>query len=104
MSASGAQRRMARACVASLLLVIGLFLQATAYAQTETTTGIRGVVRAESNGSVIAGARVLIRNEAVQVRREVLTDDEGRFIIYGLPPGIAYEVVAEAEGFRQSIN
>ncbi|HEX8775277.1 MAG TPA: TonB-dependent receptor [Pyrinomonadaceae bacterium] len=105
MFASGAQRRMARAsCVASLLLMIGLFVQATADAQTETTTGIRGVVRAESNGSVIAGARVLVRNEAVQVRREVLTDNEGRFSIYGLPPGIAYEVVAEADGFRQSTN
>jgi outer membrane receptor protein involved in Fe transport len=38
------------------------------------------------------------------VRREALTDGEGRFVIYGLPPGIAYEVTIEAEGFRQSVN
>ncbi|HEX8143768.1 MAG TPA: TonB-dependent receptor [Pyrinomonadaceae bacterium] len=104
MSVSGAQGRWAHARVSSLLFLIGLILQVPVHAQTETTTGIRGSVRAESNGGAVAGARIVVRNEAIQLRRETQADNEGRFALYGLPPGIAYEVIVEADGFRQSIN
>jgi Carboxypeptidase regulatory-like domain len=104
MSAYVAQGRTTYARVALLLLLIGLFFQAAVSAQTETTTGIRGTVWAESNQRPVSGAHVLVRNEAMQVRREALTDEEGRFAIYGLPPGSAYEVAVESEGFRQSIQ
>jgi outer membrane receptor protein involved in Fe transport len=95
---------MAHIYVASLLLVVGLFFQVTISAQTETTTGVHGIVSAESSGGAIAGARILVRNDAIQVRREAITDREGRFAVYGLAPGSGYEIIVEAEGFRQSAN
>jgi outer membrane receptor protein involved in Fe transport len=104
MPAGDTQRLLAYGHILSLLFVIGLFFQIPAYAQTETTTGIRGVVKAESNGELIAGARIQVKNLSLQVQREALSDAEGRFAIYGLPPGIRYEVTAEAAGFRPSIS
>ncbi|HEX8139140.1 MAG TPA: TonB-dependent receptor [Pyrinomonadaceae bacterium] len=104
MSDNIAPKAVAHFRAATLLLVLGLFFQVTVSAQTETTTGIRGQVTAASNQSPVAGARVLVRNEAIQVEREALTDGEGRFAIYGLMPGTSYEVTVESEGFRQSIQ
>jgi outer membrane receptor protein involved in Fe transport len=104
MSAGVAHRRLMRGCFVSLLFIVALFFQTTVYAQTETTTGIRGVVKTESNGELIAGARILVKNAAIEVQRETLSDAEGRFVIYGLPPGVAYMVTVEAEGFRPSVT
>lgn len=104
MSACVTQRRMVRGLFASLFFAVALFSQTMAHAQTETTTGIRGVVKTESSGELIAGARVLVKNAAIEVQRETLSDGEGRFVIYGLPPGVAYEVTVSAEGFRPSVT
>lgn len=104
MSASVALKALAAARAASLLLLLGLFFQITVLAQTETTTGIRGTVMAESNGRAVPGAHVLVKNRAMQVQREALTDAEGRFAIYGLTPGTSYEVTVESEGFRPYIQ
>jgi outer membrane receptor protein involved in Fe transport len=73
-------------------------------AQTETSTGVRGVVTTEMDGNVVAGARVLVKNTALQVSRQAVTDEGGRFAVYGLPPGASYEVSVEAEGFRSSVT
>ncbi|MBD0370539.1 MAG: carboxypeptidase regulatory-like domain-containing protein [Pyrinomonadaceae bacterium] len=73
-------------------------------AQTETSTGVRGTVTTQMNGNVVAGARVLVKNEGLRVNRQAVTDAEGRFAVYGLPPGASYEVTVEAEGFRPSVK
>src|SRR5215210_8715943 len=104
MSAVVAQRRIVHSYFALLFFFVALFFQITVRAQTETTTGIRGVVKTESNGELIAGARILVKNGASEVRRETLSDGEGRFAIYGLPPGVAYQVMVEAAGFRPSVT
>lgn len=72
--------------------------------QTETTTGVRGLVTTETDGSVVAGARILVKNDGAQVRRQTISDEAGRFAVYGLPPGISYEVSIEADGFRPFIK
>jgi outer membrane receptor protein involved in Fe transport len=104
MSAGVGQKRIARGFLASLFFIFALFFQTTVHAQTETTTGIRGVVKTESNGELIAGARIIVKNAAIEVQRKTLSDAEGRFAIYGLPPGVAYIVTVEADGFRPSIT
>jgi hypothetical protein len=57
-----------------------------------------GVV-ADSNGAVIAGARVFIRQTGVGAERSIRADQEGRYRFTTLPPGV-YELRAEAEGFQ----
>jgi outer membrane receptor protein involved in Fe transport len=90
----------------SLLFSIAFIFAATfslpvlVSAQTETSTGMRGVVTAETDGNVIAGARVVVKNDALRINRQTVTDEEGRFAVYGLPPGASYEVTIEADGFR----
>lgn len=69
-------------------------------AQTETTTGVRGVVKSANDESVIQGAGVIVKNDALRISRSATTDDEGRFVVFGLPPGASYEVSVEATGFR----
>lgn len=62
------------------------------------------MVTTQLDGSVIPGASVLVRNEALQIRRQTVSDNEGNFAVYGLPPGTSYEVSVEAEGFRPFIT
>ncbi|HEX8709311.1 MAG TPA: TonB-dependent receptor [Pyrinomonadaceae bacterium] len=104
MSVNGARKDAPRLHLVFLLIALGLLFQSPAFAQTETTTGIRGTVTTEGNGSVIAGARITARSRSLRVQREGSTDEEGRFVLYGLPPGEDYEVSIEAEGFRPAIN
>lgn len=88
--------------LAFILLILSLPQGVSA--QTETSTGVHGIVTTEMNGNVVAGARVLVKNSALQVRRQAVTDEDGRFAVYGLPPGASYEVSVEAEGFRPSVK
>lgn len=86
-----------------LLLLCALALvplSLDARAQTETTTGVRGVVKSANEGSVIPGAAVVVRNDGLGVNRSATTDEQGRFSVFGLPPGASYEVSVEATGFR----
>ncbi|HEX8176150.1 MAG TPA: TonB-dependent receptor [Pyrinomonadaceae bacterium] len=93
---------------AALLLLLGIFallsLSPSTQAQTETTTGVRGVVKSQAEGTVIQGASVTVSNDALRIKRDATTDAEGRFAVFGLPPGVSYEVSVEAEGFRQSVQ
>lgn len=77
-----------------------LSLSASASAQTEVTAGVRGSVSAKDSGTPVAGARVVLRNEALRVEREATTDESGEYAIAGLPPGGEYKISAEAQGFR----
>ncbi len=88
---------------ATLLLVLTawLFVQTPAFGQTAMTAGIRGIITAKSNGAVILGARVVVTNETSRIRREAITDAEGRFAIFGLAPGGSYEITVSADGFNQ---
>lgn len=87
-----------------LLLATCLLVHAPASAQTALTAGIRGLVTAENNGSAIAGARVVVKSDELQIQREAQTDADGRFSIYGLAPAADYEATISANGFRQSVS
>lgn len=88
-----------------LLTILALLsLPSVATAQTETTTGVRGVVKSQAEGSVIQGASVTVSNDALQIKRDATTDEEGRFAVFGLPPGVSYEVSVVAEGFRPYVH
>ncbi|PYS96716.1 MAG: hypothetical protein DMF65_12705 [Acidobacteria bacterium] len=77
-----------------------LLISTAARAQTEITAGLRGTVSAEGSGVPLAGARVLLNNESLRVRREATTDESGAYTIAGLPPGGDYKITVTAAGFR----
>src|SRR5271165_5685203 len=84
----------------SLLLLLGIFLAATALASGPTGT-ITGTVT-DPSGAVITKARITVRNEATNAVRNAETNGDGDFTVALLPPG-RYEVTAENAGFRKSI-
>ena len=61
----------------AIYLLIGV---SSVFAQTALTGGLRGIVT-DSNGAAIAGATVRIENKSLSVRREAVTDADGRFTI-----------------------
>ncbi|MGB8508007.1 MAG: TonB-dependent receptor, partial [Pyrinomonadaceae bacterium] len=85
------------------LLSCALLISSTAaaVAQTEITSGVRGTVTAEESGQPLAGARVTVRNIALNVERQTITDGSGAYLLAGLPPGDRYEISVVADGFRE---
>jgi hypothetical protein len=56
----------------------------------------------DPNGAVVPGAPVTATNTVSNQERSVTTNDEGRFLIVNLAPGI-YNVRASAVGFRDTV-
>lgn len=79
------------------LLLVGV--QASSFAQTALTGGLRGRVT-DSTGAAIPHARITIENRALLVKQETTTDSDGRFTVLGLTPAIDYELAVSATGFR----
>ncbi|HEX8291736.1 MAG TPA: TonB-dependent receptor [Pyrinomonadaceae bacterium] len=76
------------------------FLNVSAHAQSQATTGdIEGRVL-DPNAAVVPNATVTAKNRATGFERTVNTDDEGNYRIVLLPPG-AYSVEATAAGFNK---
>jgi hypothetical protein len=86
--------------LALVALVSSLFVSIVARAQTEVTSGLRGVVSVEGSGLPLAGARVLVQNDALHVERETTTDAGGEYSVAGLPPGGEYRINVTADDFR----
>lgn len=87
-----------------LIITASFMLQSSASAQTELTSGIRGMVTTVNSGEVISGARVVVVSEALNIRREAQTNVEGRFYINGLPPANDYQITTSADGFQESVR
>ena len=69
----------------------------------QTFTGtITGIVT-DPNAAAIPGAKVTARNEATNDTRSTVTGGDGLFIFSQVPPG-TYEISAEMQGFRKSIQ
>ena len=79
-------------------VAIGLAVLLIAPLRAQTSATLQGRVFDQSD-ALIARATVRVRSKAVGVNRSVVTDDEGRYQVAGIPAGV-YEVVAEAAGFR----
>ncbi len=82
--------------LAGVLLAV---LAAGPVAAQQGTTELRGRAL-DSQGAVLPGVTVTVRNQATGMFRETVTGADGTFIATGLVPG-TYEVVAQLEGFKK---
>src|SRR5438445_9825336 len=73
------------------------------YAQSQATTGsIEGIV-SDPAGSAIPGAKVTLQNTGTNFKRELVTDENGRFRGLLLPLG-SYKVSATAANFANLVR
>ena len=87
----------------SMFLLLGLALGAMPAVAQEITGSIVGIVK-DSNGSVVAGATVTIKNTDKNiVARTVTTNDEGSYSAPFLLAG-HYSVTVEATGFKRFVK
>lgn len=87
----------------TLLSLFGLMLGAVPVAAQESTGNIVGLVT-DTNGAVVVGATVTIRNAATNtIARTINTNDEG---LYSAPYLLAgrYSVTVEAAGFKKFVK
>ena len=81
-----------------LIVTLLAALLAAPAARAQTTTGeIQGAV-VDQSGALIPGVTITVANTATGVRRELVTDADGRFVAPGLQVG-PYEVTAALQGF-----
>ena len=84
----------------SLLFTCILF--ANAFAQSESgSASIEGTVK-DSNGAVIQGATIIVKNTETGLERTVTTNSNGSFTVSVLPVG-TYKVTARQTGFAESL-
>ncbi|QQS42135.1 MAG: TonB-dependent receptor [Acidobacteriota bacterium] len=81
-----------------LLSVLLALASATSLAQ-QPTGSISGYVY-DATGAVIPGATVVVKSEDINLKRVVLTDAEGYFIVVGLPAS-KYVIVVQAPAFNE---
>jgi len=69
--------------------------------QTANTGAIAGTV-SDATGALIAGAALVVKNQATQQQRELTRDADGSFLVQFLPPG-NYDLTVRAPGFEPLI-
>ncbi|MEP7338479.1 MAG: carboxypeptidase-like regulatory domain-containing protein, partial [Acidobacteriota bacterium] len=83
---------------AGLCLLLAIFSAATAWAQSQSTTGaIQGTV-ADEAGAVITGATVEVKNLDNNLAKTMATDEGGRFVFLQLQSG-RYTLTASKQGY-----
>src|SRR5882762_2664793 len=86
-------------CVCLFIILVGAQLL---HAQTQITTGtIQGTVT-DTNGAIVPGANVEIKNLDTNLSRTLTTDDGGRFVALAMPPG-PYSVTVSKQGFATAV-
>ena len=80
----------------AVLVFAVLALAALSFSQSATTS-LRGTI-SDAKGAVVAGATVLLTNNATGFSRTVKTDDQGTYQFLEIPPA-TYVISASAEGF-----
>lgn len=86
--------------VAAVLLCL-LLAHVTSSGQTITAT-VTGIVT-DPNGAVVPGATVTATSKETDQSKSATTNDEGRYTISFLNPGI-YDIKAEGSGFQQTLR
>ncbi|MBL8202955.1 MAG: TonB-dependent receptor [Blastocatellia bacterium] len=78
-------------------LALSLLLSSTlVFAQSATATLSGSVV--DQQDSVVNGVKITVQNDATSLKREVTSNDDGRFVVPVLPPG-NYTLTALRDGF-----
>src|SRR5262245_58828829 len=84
-----------------VLLALATFAEPALGQSRSTSADLSGIVRDES-GAVLPGATVTVTNVDTNLQRVALTDGEGRFDVFALPPA-TYRVRAELAGFSPHV-
>src|SRR3989441_9984351 len=86
----------------SICVLVVLTFALTTRAQTQITTGtIQGTVT-DTNGAVVPGASVEIKNLDTNFSKTFTTDEGGRFVALALSPG-SYSVTVSKQGFATAV-
>ena len=92
--------RMVEGLGISLLVLLAMTTVVTS--QTQITTGtIQGTVT-DTNGAIVPGANVEIKNLETNLSRSLTTDEGGRFVALALPSG-KYSVTVSKQGFATAV-
>src|SRR5262245_28492858 len=83
----------------SMLLALGSF--SSAFGQVSSTGSLAGTV-IDTNGAVVAGATVVVKNEATGQEFKSITSGEGVFHIPSLSSGV-YTATVTAPGFKRTM-
>ncbi len=75
-----------------------LFSVSAAFAQT---TALNGTIT-DPSGAVIPGAKITLESPSTGFKREVASDDAGRYVFAQIAPG-KFKVLAKAKGFRDVV-
>jgi len=97
--------RMKKCFASGLSLMIAvLFAVAlgSSSASAQTGTGsIRGIVK-DPQGNAVSGARITLRNDEKNFKRDQVTDNDGGFTFTNVPPD-SYVLEAEAANFKKAV-
>ena len=89
--------------IAARVLLTAFFISAlTAEGSGQTAATLAGRIL-DSDGGVLPGVTVLVRQTETSLQRVTLSDAQGRYTIAALPPG-SYEIRAELTGFRPLVR
>jgi hypothetical protein len=84
-----------------MLLAPMMLAWSASQVSAQSTARIRGSVTDEQ-GAVLPGAQVLVRNQATQEVRTVITDERGEYQAISLPVG-TYRIEVQLQGFRTRV-
>src|SRR6266700_3078102 len=68
----------------------------------QVSASIQGTIT-DASGAVIAGAKVVVRNSALGIERNVASNSEGYYEVPALPPG-SYSVEVRMQGFQHALS
>jgi hypothetical protein len=86
-------------CFERLAVLMYLLASLNVASAQKITATMRGDVT-DPSGAAVAGAKVVVRNEATNAERETATDDRGAYIIDLLPAGRC-DVSSRSSGCRE---
>ena len=84
------------------LSVLSLFLSVPALAQTASTGALTGEIT-DPNGAVVGGVQVTAINEATGEKRDVVSQDNGIYVVALLLPG-SYRLEFTKRGFKAAVK
>src|SRR5688572_8829625 len=86
-------------CIRSVFLTLTALT--IVFAQSFTAS-LQGTIT-DSSGAVISNARVVLANEATNVKQEQRTTERGTYLFTAVPPG-TYQLTVEASGFQTAVR